>query len=100
MFLWKIIAHVRVFHRLRRLEMDEAALNAKLDAMTAQVGKIGTETSASLAMIKTLQDQIAALIAGGSKIPQSVVDKINALATQLQVVDDLVPDAPPSPPAP
>lgn len=72
------------------MTVDE--LNAKLDAMTVQVGKIGSETSTSLTLIKQLQDEIAN---SGNTIPQSVVDKVNALATQLQVVDDLVPDAPP-----
>jgi hypothetical protein len=73
-------------------------LNTKLDTLTTQVNKIGTESSKSLVLITQLQGEIVA----GQVVPQATVDKLNALATQLQVVDDLVPDAPtpPSPPPP
>ena len=79
--------------RLRRLEVTNAELTTKLNDLTTEVGKIGTETAASLKMITDLQAQIAGL----DNVPQSVVDAVNALAAQIQKTDDLVPDAPPAP---
>jgi hypothetical protein len=80
---------------LWRILMTADELKGKIDGLTAQVTKIGTESAASVKMITDLKAQIAAL---GSDVPQSVVDAVNALGAQIQAVDDLVPDAPaPSP---
>lgn len=77
-------------HKLNQMAKTTEEVLAELDSISTTVTKIGTETSASLTKIAELQAAVDA--AGG--VPQSVQDKIDALQTQLQTVDDLVPDAP------
>lgn len=69
---------------------------AGLGNIETELGKIGTETQTLIAKVAELQQ--AANNAGN--IPDEVMDKINAVATQARVVDDLVPDATELPPAP
>ena len=72
-----------------------------LQAISAQVGKIGTESSATLAKVAALEAALAAAAANGTVIPQAIVDAVAALKVQVQIVDDLVPDPTPVPaPAP
>lgn len=61
----------------------------QLQAANATLVKIGTETSALLVLIGNLQT---------GDLPQELADQITAIKTQAQVVDDLVPDAPPPQP--
>lgn len=70
--------------------MKNADLVQLLKDEKARTVKIGIETSKSLELIKTLQDAIA----NADDVAPEVEQAANDLATQLGVVDDLVPDAP------
>lgn len=61
----------------------------KLEAISTQVDKIGTETGTLVTEVQTLKDELA----GRDDVPDDVVQKIDALAARIQAVDDLVPDA-------
>lgn len=73
-----------------RIMATQAELAADLQTVTAQVAKIGTETSTLLQKVADLE---AALAAGGVTTPE-VDAAMAALKAQAAVVDDLVPDAP------
>lgn len=68
----------------------QAELAADLQKVSDQVAKIGTETSTLLQKVADLE---AALAAGGP-VTAEVQAAVDALKAQVQVVDDLVPDAP------
>ena len=70
----------------------QAELTEQLKAQTVRTEKIGTET-------RSLVDQVAQLLELIKNAPVSDELKSAADATdaQLQIVDDLVPDAPPAP---
>lgn len=68
----------------------QAELAVILTELTAQVAKIGTETTATLQKVVDLE---AALAAAGNVTPE-VQAALDALKAQAQAVDDLVPDAP------
>lgn len=68
------------------MSKEQDALDG-LNAIQAQLTKIGTETSASLTKITELE-----ALANENNVPQSVLDKIAEVKAQAQVVDDLVPD--------
>ena len=68
----------------------QAELAASLAVVSAQVTKIGVETSATLAKVAELE---AALANAGNTSPE-VDAALEALKAQVQVVDDLVVDAP------
>ena len=74
---------------LRKIMSTQAELAAKLDVVTAQITKIGTETTLLLANIATLT---AALEASGATTPE-VDSALEALQAQASIVDDLVPDS-------
>lgn len=65
----------------------------QLAAATAKADKIGNETRTLLTRIQELLDQIANNTSNVTPELQAAAD---ALSAQLQVVDDLVPDAPPT----
>jgi prefoldin subunit 5 len=65
----------------------------QLDALTAQVAKIGQETDGLKAKVADLE----AAIAAAGNIPQDVLDKFQALKDQVQAVDDKVADVAPTP---
>lgn len=88
---------LNVYHRLRRLEMTVAELEAAVDTANTLIAKIGGETTGLIAKATDLQKEIDDLRANGVNIPQSLADKATALITGLKGVDDLVPDAPPAP---
>lgn len=64
-------------------------LTADLEAVTEQVAKIGTETAITLQKVIELED---ALAAAGGTTPEVDAAMI-ALKAQVQIVDELVPDA-------
>lgn len=72
---------------LERLLMTQAELTVKVSDLSTSVAKIGAETTKSLQMIADLQTQVAGA-------DPALVAAVDALATQLQSVDDLVPDQP------
>lgn len=67
---------------------------AEVKAITANVQKIGAESSATLDKVTALEEALAN--AGG--IPQDVQDAFEELKAQVKVVDDLVADAAPETP--
>jgi len=80
---------------LHKIMATQAESAAQVTTLTAQVTKIGTESRTLLTKI----DELLALIAGGSpNTSPELQAAIDALQAQVQVVDDLVPDAPPSTP--
>lgn len=68
----------------------QTELAEELTALTATVAKIGTETSTLLTKISDLE---TALANAGNVSPEVQV-ALDALKSQVTVVDDLVPDAP------
>lgn len=68
----------------------QAQLAQDLQAISAHITKIGTETTALLAKVVELE---AAVANGGQTTPE-VDAALAAVKTQAQVVDDLVEDAP------
>ena len=84
--------------KLFNLKLDKIMANEQqaldsLNAIQAQLQKIGNETAASLQKIIELEQ--AAQNAG---VPQSIMDKIAEVKLQAHLVDDLTPDAEIAPP--
>jgi len=71
---------------------SQEQLAADLNALTAQVAHIGSETSATLQKVVELE---AALAAAGATTPE-VDAALAALKAQAQATDELVPDAAPA----
>ena len=70
--------------------MNDAEATAALTAATNQIAKIGTETSA---LIQKVNDLTVLVNQQGSLSPE-LQAAVAAVQAQVQVVDDLVPDAP------
>jgi hypothetical protein len=81
---------------LKGILMTQEELKALLEAATAKAQKIGTETAALLQKIT----ELLAIIAAGGNVTPEVQAAMDALTAQMQIVDDLVPDEVPPPPAP
>ena len=77
-----------LFFQLRKIMSNQAQTLAILTAASATLTKISEETKATLQKVQDLQD---ALNNAGNNTPE-VDAALTALTTQLQVVDDLVPD--------
>lgn len=75
--------------QLRKIMSTQAQLAVALTAIAAQIAKIGDETKTLIAKIDELQ---AALNNAGNNAPE-VETALQAVKDQLQIVDDLVPDA-------
>lgn len=73
-----------------KIMASQAELTKQVNDLTTKVNKIGTETAKSLELIKTLQD----VIANGPPVTPELQAAVDALATQLQTVDDMTPDVP------
>jgi septal ring factor EnvC (AmiA/AmiB activator) len=73
-----------------KIMATQAELAVQINTLTAQVQKIATESSKTLQMVTDLQSLIAA---GGTVTPE-LQASVDALAAQIKVTDDLVPDAP------
>lgn len=77
------------------------ALNDKVTTIKTEVAKIGTETQALVTNVATLTQELA----NQGTTPEvdaalaAVQGNVDSLATQAQAVDDLVPDAPVTPPS-
>ncbi len=77
-------------HHLREHIMTTSAELAQgLSDLTAQVAKIGAESTATLQKVSDLE----AAIAGAGGVDPSVQAAFDALKAQVQKVDDMVPDA-------
>ena len=79
-----------VLNKLEKLMTTQAQLAADLTALSAQVTKIGTETTTTLAKLAELE---AALATAGATTPE-VDAAMDGLRAQLLLVDNLVTDAP------
>ena len=88
-----LVALKDIQKELKLIMATNAELKADLDAVSAQVAKIGTETSATLQKVTDLEN---ALANAGGTTPE-VDAAMAALKAQVQLVDDLVPDAGPAP---
>lgn len=92
---------------LEKLLMDTTAIKAslaasetKIDALTTTLGKVATETAASLTELQTLRD----IIAGMQNPDPELVAVVDRIATKVQAaadaaagIDAQVPDEPPAP---
>jgi septal ring factor EnvC (AmiA/AmiB activator) len=77
----------------RNIMATQAEVTAQLTATQAQVAKIGVETRTLLEKITELQ----AAIDNQNNVSPELQAAADALAAQVKVVDDLVPDSPPAP---
>ncbi len=82
---------IHLHKEIRIIMATQAELAADLAAVTDQVTKIGTETTATLQKVTDLE---AALAAGGGTTPE-VDAALAALKAQVKVVDDMVADVGP-----
>ncbi len=82
-----------ISNKLDRIIMTQAELNAALDKLTAQVGKVAAEQSnrfdALSAEIKRLTDVINA-----GEVTPEVTAALEKVQAALQNLDDAVPDSP------
>lgn len=83
-----------------QLAQQLADQGAAIDAIIAEVGKVSIETQSLQALVATLNQEIANQ-ANVSPALQAAADavtaKLGTLAAHVKAVDDLVPDAPPTP---
>ncbi len=92
---------------IRNIMASQAELAASLTAVNTQLNDIATEvdkvSGETSTLVKAVADLTAALEAGGATSPEvdaalaAVQASTSALATKVAAVDDLVPDAAPTP---
>lgn len=75
---------------------SQSELAAQIRAATTQLNKISLESSATLARVEELK----AIIAQQPAVSPELQEAVDALAAQVQAVDDLTPDVVAEPPAP
>lgn len=80
----------RILKALERIMTTQTELAQQLAGITTQLDKIATESSATLQKVADLE---AALANSGNVTPE-LQAAFDALKAQVQIVDDLVPDAP------
>jgi hypothetical protein len=81
-----------ILSRLETIMTTVQELAPQLDALTAQVTKIGTETRSLITKVQDLTDALAA-----TPVPPEVEAALFALGEQVAIVDALVPDEVPAP---
>lgn len=80
----------RIEHQLEVIMATQSELAAQIRAANETLGKISTESSASLAKITELQ----AIVDGmGNEASQELIDAVADLNTRITAIDELVPDA-------
>lgn len=84
----------RLNRNMETIMTTQAELVTKVTALTEQVTKIGLETSNLQDSVAALQEQLAAAGGAGGTITPELQAAVDALAAQVQLVDDLVPDTP------
>lgn len=72
----------------------QAELTEQVRTLTAKVQKVGTETRTLLTRI----EELLAVIANGGQVTPELQAAVDDLQIQVNVVDELVPDAPTEPP--
>jgi hypothetical protein len=78
-------------HNTQKIMANQTELVNKVNTITAQLQKIGNESAQTLQKVIELQ----AVIDAGPGVSPELQTAVDALAAQVQVVDDLVPDAVP-----
>ena len=78
--------------KLNQVMSTQAEIAAGLNAATLQLKKIGTESAATLQKVADLQ----AALNNQPGVTPELQSAFDALKTQVQVVDDLVPDQEPA----
>jgi len=87
---------VTSLNEIKELIMStQAEVTELLNAATTQLQKIGTESAATLQKVLDLEAVIASM---GTNVTPELQAAVDALRAQVQLVDDLVPDAPPADP--
>jgi hypothetical protein len=81
-----------ILSRLDIIMTTVQELAPQIDALTAQVAKIGTETRSLITKVQDLTDALAS-----TPVPAEVEAALLALGEQVAVVDALVPDEVPAP---
>jgi translation initiation factor IF-2 len=69
----------------------QAEITDLLNAATAQMQKVAVESAATLQKVADLEAVIASM---GTNVSPELQAAVDALRVQVQLVDDLVPDAP------
>lgn len=92
-----VVDELRAIHKsFRSLEKKimatQAELTAKLGEVNEKLVKIGGETSTLLAKIEELK-----LVIANGPVSAELQAAVDAVAAQAGVVDDMVPDVPPTP---
>ena len=81
----------------RKILMNQAELAAGLKAIQTQVGKVAAEQAAKSDALIAKVAELEAVIAAGGDVTQEVTDALDGVKTALQALDDVIPDAPPTP---
>lgn len=88
------VASLLLIHRkVSRIMATQPELVTSINALTANVAKIGNETRELLTRIAALEQAIGE----GAPVSPAVLEALSALQEQVSVVDSLVPDAAPAP---
>lgn len=80
----------KVLKLLRMIVMTQQELADGLNTLKAQVVKIGEESGKTLQKVTDLETALA----NAGQVSPEVQSAFDALKAQVQVVDDLIPDAP------
>jgi len=77
-------------NQLKTIIMGQASITQDIKTVTAQLVKIGAESTITLQKVADLE----VALGNQDNASQELTDAVAALKTQAQVVDDLTPDAP------
>lgn len=86
----------RIEQKLEKIMATQTEAAIQVNALTAKINKIGSETANTLQKVKDLE---AIIVAGGEVTPE-LQAALDAAVAAAQVADDLIPDAQVPPPAP
>lgn len=76
-------------HLIKKLMATQAEIAQQLADLGTQIGKIGTETTATLQKVAELE----AALGNQTDVSPELQAAFDGLKAQVQVVDDLIPDA-------
>lgn len=76
--------------KLTKIMAKQSEMATEMVALTAQVKKIGEESTKTLAVV----DELQKVIDGLDNVTPELQAAFDALKVQVTVVDDLIPDAP------
>jgi hypothetical protein len=84
-------------NKLDRIIMNQAELATGLKAIQTQVGKVAAEQAAKSDALIAKVAELEAIIAAGGDVTPEVTEALEGVKTALQALDDVIPDAPPTP---